>query len=173
MDQPGDAGCGHARGPGNGLGNPTEGRTPCLDVAAGGHLSRSTAPTPPARSHYTSLARVAGRRWAVEESFQAGKELAGLDEHQVRRWTSWHRWTVLAMLAHAFLAVTAATERARAAPPAGLIPLTPNEIRRLFIGLLTRPVRDATHLLHWSRWRRHHQAAARASHYRRQDRQLE
>lgn len=119
------------------------------------------------------LARVAGRRWAVEESFQAGKELAGLDEHQVRRWTSWHRWTVLAMLAHAFLAVTAATERARAAPPAGLIPLTPNEIRRLFIGLLTRPVRDATHLLHWSRWRRHHQAAARASHYRRQDRQLE
>lgn len=86
---------------------------------------------------------MAGRRWAVEESFQAGKELAGLDEHQVRRWTSWHRWTVLAMLAHAFLAVTAATERARAAPPAGLIPLTPNEIRRLFIGLLTRPVRDA------------------------------
>ena len=119
------------------------------------------------------LARVAGRRWAVKESFQAGKELAGLDEHQVRRWTSWHRWTVLAMLAHVFLAVTAATERARAAPPAGLIPLTPNEIRRLFIGLLTRPVRDATHLLHWSRWRRHHQAAARASHYRRQDRQLE
>jgi hypothetical protein len=71
------------------------------------------------------LARVAGRRWAVEESFQAGKELAGLDEHQVRRWTSWHRWTVLAMLAHAFLAVTAATERARAALPAALIPLTP------------------------------------------------
>jgi SRSO17 transposase len=34
------------------------------------------------------LARVAGRRWAVGESFQAGKELAGLDEHQVRRWTS-------------------------------------------------------------------------------------
>ena len=57
---------------------------------------------------------------------------------EAARWTSWHRWTVLAMLALAFLAVTAATERARAAPPAGLIPLTPNEIRRLFIGLLTR-----------------------------------
>jgi hypothetical protein len=31
------------------------------------------------------LVRVAGRRWAVEESFQAGKGRAGLDEHQVRR----------------------------------------------------------------------------------------
>jgi len=27
------------------------------------------------------LVRVAGRRWAIEESFQAGKGLAGLDEH--------------------------------------------------------------------------------------------
>jgi SRSO17 transposase len=84
------------------------------------------------------------RAAGVPDDVAFGKELAGLDEHQVRRWTSWHRWTVLAMLAQAFLAVTAATERARAAPPAGLIPLTPNEIRRLFIGLLTRPVRDAT-----------------------------
>ena len=30
------------------------------------------------------LVRVAGRRWTVEESFQAGKGLAGLDEHQVQ-----------------------------------------------------------------------------------------
>lgn len=58
----------------------------------------------------------------VEESFQTGKELAALDEYQVRRWTSWQRWTVLAMLARAFLTVTASTEHARAAPPAGLIP---------------------------------------------------
>ena len=93
------------------------------------------------------LARVAGRRWTIEESFQAGKGLAGLDEQQVRRWTSWHRWTVLSMLAHAFLAVTAAREHARAAPPKGLIPLTLNEIRRLLIHLLTRPAQDFTHLL--------------------------
>jgi SRSO17 transposase len=113
------------------------------------------------------LARVAGRRWTIEESFQAGKELAGLDEHQVRRWTSWHRWTVLAMLAHAFLAVTAAREHARAAPPDDLIPLTLNEIRRIFTRLLTRPAHDLAHLLRWSRWRRRHQATARACHYRR------
>jgi hypothetical protein len=37
------------------------------------------------------LVRVAGQRWKIEESFQTGKELAGLDEHQVRTWTSWHR----------------------------------------------------------------------------------
>lgn len=55
-----------------------------------------------------TLVRVAGRRWTVEETFQAAKGLAGLDEHQVRRWTSWHRWVTLAMLAHAFLAATTA-----------------------------------------------------------------
>jgi SRSO17 transposase len=58
------------------------------------------------------LVRVAGQRWRVEESFQAAKGLTGLDQHQVRRWTSWHRWTTLAMLAHAFLAVATAVERA-------------------------------------------------------------
>jgi hypothetical protein len=55
--------------------------------------------------------RVAGWRWKVEESFQTSKELTGLDEHQVRRWTSWHRWVTLAMLAHAFLVVTTAAQR--------------------------------------------------------------
>jgi SRSO17 transposase len=115
------------------------------------------------------LARVAGRRWTVEESFQTGKELAGLDEHQVRRWTSWHRWTVLAMLAHALLAVTAAREHARAAPPHGLIPLTLQEIRRILTHLLARPAHDLTQILRWSLWRRRHQAVARDCHYRRRD----
>jgi SRSO17 transposase len=66
----------------------------------------------PAPVPLATLVAVAGRRWTIEESFQAGKGLTSLDEHQVRRWTSWHRWTILAMLAHAFLAVTAATQRA-------------------------------------------------------------
>ena len=55
-----------------------------------------------------ALVTVAGQRWRIEESFQAAKGLTGLDQHQVRRWTSWHRWTTLAMLAHAFLAVATA-----------------------------------------------------------------
>jgi SRSO17 transposase len=118
----------------------------------------------------SALVRVAGRRWTVEESFQTGKELAGLDQHQVRRWTSWHRWTVLSMLAHAFLTVLAADERDQP-PPDGLLPLTLNEARRLFTLLVVRPARSIAHALHWSRWRRRHQANARTSHYRRRNHQ--
>jgi SRSO17 transposase len=116
-----------------------------------------------------ALVKVAGLRWTVEENFQAGKGLAGLDEHQVRTWTSWHRWVTLAMLACAFLTITAATEHARQPPPDGQIPLTRNEIARLFTTLLIQPARNARHLLHWSKWRRRHQYRSRTSHYQRQD----
>jgi SRSO17 transposase len=124
---------------------------------------RAYSPTP---VRLAALVRVAGTRWRIEESFQSGKELAGLDEHQVRRWTSWHRWTILAMLAHAFLSVMTATQPA-ADPDGGLIPLTRNEICRLLTAA-TATIRRATHVLHWSLWRRRHQARARASHYQRQ-----
>ena len=104
----------------------------------------------------------------MEETFQAGKGLTGLDQHQVRRWRSWYRWTTLAMLAHAFLAVLAATERARHPPPTGLIALTCNEIQHLFAALALTPARDTAHRLRWSVWRRRQQARARACHYQRQ-----
>ena len=113
------------------------------------------------------LVKVAGSRWKIEEGFAASKELAALDEHQVRSWTSWHRWTILALLACAFLSVLAATQpdhRDRHDDP--LIPLTRNEIRRLFTGLRQQPLSPRTQL-HWSQWRRRHQATARACHYRR------
>jgi SRSO17 transposase len=113
-----------------------------------------------------TLVRVAGRRWAVEEAFQAGKGLAGLDEHQVRSWTSWRRWTLLAMTAHALLAVLAAQADQ---PPtdAGLIALTCNEIRRLFTDLIIEPTRTVACPLSWSWWRRRHQYRAMISHYHR------
>lgn len=123
----------------------------------------SPAPVPLA-----TLVRVAGSRWRVEETFQAGKGLAGLDEHQVRRYTSWSRWVTLAMIAHAFLAVVRSDEHVRHPAPDGLIPLACNEIQRLFTMLVVRPVHDAARKLAWSAWRRRHQARARASHYRRQ-----
>ena len=126
---------------------------------------RCYSPTP---VRLGELVRVAGRRWTIEESFQAGKGLAGLDEHQVRRWLAWRRWTLLAMLAHALLAVIAATQRAQHPPPEGLIALTCNEIRHLFTELITKPTRRLTNPHAWSRWRRHHQHQARACHYRRQ-----
>lgn len=57
------------------------------------------------------LVRVAGSRWAVEECFQAAKNEVGLEPlpgPQVRRL---YRHITLAMLAHAFLAVTARTQK--------------------------------------------------------------
>jgi SRSO17 transposase len=128
---------------------------------------RCYAPTP---VPLTTLVQVAGRRWTVEEDFQTGKELTGLDQHQVRTWTSWHRWATLALLAHAFLTVTAAVEHARAPAPTDQIPLTRNEINHLLAQLL-RPLRTLDQRLHWSAWRRRHQHRARTSHYQRQPRQ--
>ena len=62
------------------------------------------------------LIKVAGRRWPVEECHQQGKGQAGLDQHQVRLWHSFHRHTVLSMCALALLAVAAA----RPLPPSPL-----------------------------------------------------
>ena len=55
------------------------------------------------------LIRVAGSCWAVEECFQTAKNETGLDHCQVRRYDAWYRHVTLAMLAHAYLCVTAAT----------------------------------------------------------------
>ena len=59
------------------------------------------------------LARVAGARWGVEDCFGETKNETGLDHYQARLYIAWYRHITLAMLAHAFLAVTAA----RARPP--------------------------------------------------------
>jgi hypothetical protein len=115
--------------------------------------------------------KTAGRRWTVEENFQASKGLAGLDEHQVRRWISWYRWVTLAMLAAAFLTITAAGHASHP-PPGGQVPLTRNEIARLLTTSITWPARDTGYRLRWSAWRRRHQHRARTCHYQRQARQL-
>jgi len=62
----------------------------------------------PAGTGDEELIRVAGARWAVEECFQSAKNEAGLDHYQVRRYDAWYRHATLALLAHAYLAVTAA-----------------------------------------------------------------
>jgi hypothetical protein len=58
------------------------------DIASGLAYYRCWSPTPVPLS---ILVGVAGRRWTVEDSFQAAKGPAGLDEDQVRIWTSWRR----------------------------------------------------------------------------------
>jgi SRSO17 transposase len=62
----------------------------------------------PASTSLVGLVRVAGTRWAIEESFQTAKGEVGLDHYEVRRWPGWYRHITLALLAHAFLTVTRA-----------------------------------------------------------------
>ncbi len=128
---------------------------------------------------FTTLIRVAGRRWPVEEDFALGKSWFGLADSQVRRYTAITRHLALAMAALAACAVTAALARERTSalarpptspddlPPAdpGLIPLTAAEIKRV-VNLLTRAWQTIRHYLHWSWWRRRHQARARWFHHR-------
>jgi SRSO17 transposase len=115
-----------------------------------------------------ALVTVAGLRWTIEENFQAGKGLTGLDEHQVRRWTSWYRWVTLAMLAAAVLTITAALEHGPSPGQAELTPLTRNEIAHLLATLIISPARDPRNRIRWSHWRRRHQHRARTCHYQRQ-----
>ena len=137
----------------------------------------------PTRQPLRTLVRVAATRWAVEETFQAGSQV-GLDHYQVRGWTAWHRHTTLCMLALAFLITVVATDttagsHSHSSDPAGPRPFLPDprvpirltvaEARHLFATLLIPPVRDALHILQWSTWRRLHQAAARAYHYKRRN----
>ncbi|MER5338498.1 IS701 family transposase [Micromonospora sp. NPDC002717] len=121
----------------------------------------------PRPASLAQLVRVAGIRWTVEESFQAAKSQVGLDQHQVRRWDSWHRFTTLALAALAVLAICAADAAHHDPTNTGLIKLTVNEVPRLINACIIRPINDLTHRLRWSRFRRRHQARARQSHYTR------
>jgi SRSO17 transposase len=69
----------------------------------------------PAGAALADLVRVAGARWAVEESFQAARNETALDHYQVREHHAWYRHVTLAMCTLAWLAVTAAVSR----PPPG------------------------------------------------------
>ena len=60
----------------------------------------------PAATPVAELVRVAGTRWAIEASFEDAKGAVGLDHYEVRKWTAWYRHVTLALLAHAYLAVT-------------------------------------------------------------------
>jgi SRSO17 transposase len=61
----------------------------------------------PAGTTDEELIWVAGSRWAVGECFQTAKTQTGLDHYQVRRYDASYWHITLAMLAHAYLSVTA------------------------------------------------------------------
>lgn len=68
----------------------------------------------PDQTSLATLARVAGRRWAIEECFEVAKQEVGLADYEIRSWQGWYRHITLAMLALAFLA--AMRVRLNAAP---------------------------------------------------------
>lgn len=121
------------------------------------------------------LVEVVCTRWRVEEDFQAAKSLTGLDQGQVTCWNSWHRWSLISLIAAALLAVSTALHRitdlghtAGTAPSkAAMIPLTRPELLRILRAfVLPRPATDPEHVLRWSRWRRRHQFQTAACHRR-------
>lgn len=70
------------------------------------------------------MVRVAGARWAIEESFETAKGEVGLDQYEVRSWAGWYRHVTLCLPAHAYLTATRAeaarrkAEKSRPRPPA-------------------------------------------------------
>jgi SRSO17 transposase len=59
----------------------------------------------PAQTTVEELIGIAGRRWVIEDCFEAAKREVGLDEYEVRKWDGWYRHVTLCLLAHAYLAV--------------------------------------------------------------------
>jgi len=127
-------------------------------------LCWSPGPVPLAK-----LISVAVTRWKIEEDHQLTKQVSGLDSGQVTTWTSWHRWTAISLLAYAFLAVAAASQRAldTSAAALGLIPVTiPELLRQLRGTVIPEPRRDKPHRAAWALWRRRHQYQAQQAHQR-------
>ncbi len=62
----------------------------------------------PEATPVNTMISVAGTRWRIEECNEQGKDLIGLDQHQVRTWTAFHHHVAVAMFAHAFAATRAA-----------------------------------------------------------------
>jgi SRSO17 transposase len=124
----------------------------------------------PGPAPLSRLIATAVARWRIEEDHELAKQSTGLDAGQVIRWTSWHRWTAICLLAYIYLAVTVAAQRQHEASSGldtGLIPVTVPELLRLLRDtVIPPPRRDRAHRLHWSAWRRRHQHRAREAHRR-------
>src|SRR5918911_2805341 len=69
----------------------------------------------PADTSLATLARVAGRRWAIEECFEVAKQEVGLADYEIRSRHGWYGHITLAMLALAFLAAMRVKLKAAAA----------------------------------------------------------
>jgi SRSO17 transposase len=55
----------------------------------------------PKETPVDELIQLAGRRWQLEDSFEATKGEVCLDEYEVRKWEGWYRHITLCLSAHA------------------------------------------------------------------------
>jgi SRSO17 transposase len=129
----------------------------------------------PAGTTLAQMVQAIGQRWCIEEGFENGKAI-GLEDYEVRGFTSWYRFITLVMLVLACLAGICAAARTppAEAPPqeeapltCPLLPLTIPEVRHLLASLLWPPPRSAILILGWSWWRRCHQSRASYFHTKR------
>jgi SRSO17 transposase len=82
----------------------------------------------PAGTLLRTLARMAGPRWRIEQSFELAKGEVGLDHYEVRRWDGWYRHMTLAMVALAYLAALRA--RLQAQPESVTLAETATEVAK-------------------------------------------
>ena len=59
----------------------------------------------PKDTSLATFAKVAGKRWGIEECFKLAKSQLGLADYEVRSWVGWHRHITLVLAAQAFLTV--------------------------------------------------------------------
>ncbi|MET8413311.1 hypothetical protein ABZV34_35595 [Streptomyces sp. NPDC005195] len=134
------------------------------------------------------LVLVPGARWRVEEAIKLAKSSAGMADYEVRSFHGWYRHITLANWPQRSWPLRPPPHANRQFPgsaghrgkegdsrsPTTLddtapIAYTAYEVCRLLEVMAPQPVPKARirHGLHWSRWRRCHQALARACHRRR------
>ncbi|MEP0873931.1 hypothetical protein NDA01_29935 [Trichocoleus desertorum AS-A10] len=139
----------------------------------------------PANTMLEEMGAVAGQRWWIEECFTVAKDQLGLSEYEVRSWQGWHRHVSLVMAAQAFLTVLRhqieplpvsqkfQPQRSGAqqygclqSGTKVLVPLSIPELQKLLWKLLFPVFETVEQVLHWSFWRRSHQATAHFFHYK-------
>jgi SRSO17 transposase len=86
----------------------------------------------PAGTSIEKLARVEGRRWAIEDSFETAKNELGLDHNETRSWHGWNRHVSLVMLAFAMMATIRCRANKVQAQPKRRLKIPP--VRRLSAG---------------------------------------
>src|SRR5437763_16934258 len=65
----------------------------------------------------SKLIAIAVARRRIEEDHQLTKQATGLDAGQVSRWKSWHRWTVICLLAYIYSPIPVPVQRRKEVRP--------------------------------------------------------